>query len=209
MFEHNAVSDEFRRINQEYNHVWLSEHSISIQCENGRSRSNLYEGCYPHMVCWLQNIDRLNRALSNLIALSQSHLIDAGCGCGAAALYNSENWDWQGVEGFDIDPDLVILAKQNASAMNAEGRVFFEHCDAKNWERFIGAENLIFQLFNPFSANIILTLVKNAQRTNPASDIYISYINDHHLAELLDAGDLLFRDEIYNLSIVKFSKTIG
>ena len=211
MFTHNQyISNEIRNENDLFNQQWvlkygmIGETTIPVEeLDVDKSRASFSNSF--HMV-WLRNVDRLLGLLSEKIHLCQYRFIDAGCGSGIAALYVFSNYSVKSVFGFDFSRNLVEMAEKNKdSILRLLGRVMpvdFAVADALNYR--LPDDKIILFLFNPFQWEVLKVFVENNLDVLKRNRSFILYANDVWVNEVSRYGDVVARDDFFNLSVIRF-----
>lgn len=213
---HNRnISERTRGENEEFNSRWIGERRLL----GSEPRKPIDLGVDPikqesaeaFMVVWLQNIDRLCSMLPAEVKIQDFSLIDVGCGSGISTLYFSENYEFRDLVGFDISTDLIDLALQNKvlrkHILPQAEHISFLVSDAANYK--VPDKPLILFLFNPFNAVLLETFIENNLHSLRKSKSLLLYANDLHIEKLSSYGEILARDEHFNLSIVSFGSADG
>jgi SAM-dependent methyltransferase len=122
-------------------------------------------------------------------------LVDVGCGKGRA-MFVAERKGFKQLYGFDIDPELIALAKSNITCYKWKqtGSTFqIEVKDALKAE--IPQIPCIYYLFNPFSDKILMPFIQRIKQETK-SPFLVVYLNPKFENCLKESG-LSLKETIY------------
>lgn len=102
-------------------------------------------------------------------ALTGDHVLELGCGVGVASLCLSARVPDCRVTGIDIVPELIAIARDNASTNRRERRVQFEAADALQLPKHL-RKNFDHVLCNPPFHESAGEISRNADRARALSD---------------------------------------
>ena len=206
-YRHNNSLDAKIRIeNEKFNHKWIQLNKFD--CYQSIPKDHLDFDNFDStafMVVWFKNIDRLIKMLPSEIDFSEYSLLDVGCGSGISTLYFLENYQFKSYFGFDKSKYLICNAAKNKEIFfkdkNLSSKIEFEVCDATNFK--IKEKSIIF-MFNPFGLKTMEKFFVNNLNFLKKSSSYFLYANDLCISSIANYGTILARDNIFNLSCIKF-----
>ena len=202
----NSLDEKIRIENEKFNHKWIQLNKFD--CYQSISKDHLDFDNFDSttfMVVWFKNIDRLIKMLPSKIDFSEYSLLDFGCGSGISTLYFLENYQFKSYFGFDKSKYLICKAEKNKEIFfkdkDLSSKIEFEVCDATN---FAIKEKSNFFMFNPFGLKTMEKFFFNNLNFLKKSSSYFLYANDLCISSISHYGTILARDNIYNLSCIKF-----
>lgn len=208
-FTHNTdISLKMRLENEQYNSAFVREHNLigaeTVTIENLDVPDIAKLGSAPYMLVWLKNIDRLFSMLPDRGAMGDMVFIDIGCGSGISTIYAAMQNNFQYYMGIDFSEDLIAKANINLELIQQRSRVDdieFQKKDAKQFD--VPNKPCMLFMFNPFDWSVMEKFIsRNIERLRKNSSIII-YANDICIDELHEYGDILCRDEFFNLSVIQ------
>ena len=186
------------RIEEKYNSRFLQAHNLHPGEEACPAP---IAGGNHNQVVWLRNIDRLLHLAGSLDRAEK--LVDLGCGAGIAMCYFSARLGWREVEGVEINPKLVRIARENFLNLDTQGSLTVIQGEAQSYS--VTGQCTLFA-FNPFDQKTMREFLRlnsdEFSRTKPK----ILLANDHLLRTVLEFGELLNRNSRLNLSVVKLGE---
>tara|TARA_B100000963_G_C22578331_1_gene649596 strand:- start:716 stop:1342 length:627 start_codon:yes stop_codon:yes gene_type:complete len=202
----NSIDEKIRIENEKFNHNWIQLNKLD--CYQSISKDNLDFDNFDatgFLVVWFKNIDRLIKMLPSKIDFSEYSLLDVGCGSGISTLYFLENYQFKSYFGFDKSKYLICNAEKNKEIFfidkDLSSKIEFEVCDATNFK--IKEKSIVF-MFNPFGLKTMEKFFLNNLNFLKKSSSYFLYANDLCISSIGHYGSILARDNIYNLSCIKF-----
>ena len=140
-----------------------------------------------------------------LVQKKNYRLVDVGCGSGISTLCFASEYRFKDYFGFDFSRKLIDLSFINRTTFLANNsideEINFEVDDAL---RFRVNESSVLFMFNPFGCEIIREVVVNNLSKLKKTKSLIPYVNDHCIDALKEFGEVINRNEMYNLSYISF-----
>lgn len=208
---HNVHLDlNTRTINDIYNSEYINENgflgSDSILVENLDVSDDDKVGAVQFMLVWLKNIDKLFSLIPNNKSINDYHFIDIGCGSGISTIYSKSIFNVSSYTGIDFSCDLIEKAKKNLEIYNVQSNnncdIDFFVANAKEFK--VPNHPVILFLFNPFNWSIMNRFITNNLDNLRQNNSILLYCNDIHVNEISRFGSVVARDDVYNLSVIKF-----
>ncbi len=202
----NSIDRKIRIENEKFNNRWINLNKFV--CYQSISKNHLDFDNFDStefMVVWFKNIDRLIKMLPSKLDFYEYSLLDVGCGSGISTLYFLQNYQFKSYLGFDKSKYLICNAEKNKEIFfkgkDPSSKIKFEVCDATNFK--INQKSIVF-MFNPFGLKTMEKFFFNNLNFLKKSSSYFLYANDLCISSIAQYGTILARDNIYNLSCIKF-----
>lgn len=199
-----------REENELYNRLWIEKFQMvgqqMVSAKELDIDENMRVDASPFMVVWLRNIEILFNLLPKDIDLTEYSLIDIGCGSGISTAFIYANYNLKSTRGFDFSKSLIEAALINKAmiekSVRASSTISFEINDATSFS--VPNEKVILFLFNPFGWATMSVFIQNNIETLRRNGSYMLYANDRCISELAEWGAVVARDDVFNLSVVRF-----
>lgn len=210
-YSHNYyISEKIRKKNISYNEVWIKDRKLigdkSLSLEQLDIKKVAQADSNDFMVVWLKNIDRLCEMLPDSLDHKDYSVLDVGCGSGISSLYFLERYNFHGIRGFDFSTTLIDLAIQNKNLylqnIQHNTNLSFDISDARDFK--IDNNPHILFMFNTFEGEVLERFFLNNIKTLCETKSFLLYANDRCINDLVRFGQVVKRDDFFNLSVISF-----
>ena len=209
--KHNRdIHNDIREENEEFNNQWIANNKLIgediVSVGELDVSSEVKLDASPFMVVWLKNIERLCEMFSSEFDYKSFSLLDVGCGSGISTFFFHQKYDFDRCDGFDFSSNLIWLANKNKKIINRGGvdtsSISFNIADAKKIN--LQDKRYAIFMFNPFGWVTMSEFVSNNIEVLQKNNSVILYANDICVANLLEFGRMVKRDDFFNLSVIAF-----
>jgi len=203
------ISDEIRKENNDFNQIWISKNKFldySVIKVNDLDVSPKQKiDSVQFEVVWFKNIDRLMELLPSEFEYEKYCLVDVGCGSGISTFYFASKYRFKNFYGFDFSSSLIESALKNKSKFfgNNQNKLDMKF-EVNNAREFKLIESSILFMFNPFGIETMEKMILNNLNHMKRTRSIILYANDLYLDLLLKYGNLIKRNDLFNLSCIQF-----
>tara|TARA_Y100000589_G_C26962745_1_gene551288 strand:+ start:105 stop:743 length:639 start_codon:yes stop_codon:yes gene_type:complete len=212
MYTHNPnISNLIRDDNNKYNQLFLKKfglldysfHDSEIHAKNWQKLGYNY-----FQTIWFKNIERLMSFLHEIdVETEKYNFLDIGSGNGIATIYFANKYNFNLLEGIEINHNLYKDSKHNLEIYNRKSKkivsnIKFINSDILNHK--IRNQKYILFMFNSMEFKPLEKFIKKNIKELRENKSYFLLANDLCINEILTYSTLIKRDNFYNISAIRF-----
>lgn len=212
MYIHNpTISPQIREDNNRYNELFLSKYQLSdytIHASKIHGKDWQKLGYNSFQTIWFKNIERLMSFLFEInVKPEKYNFLDIGSGNGIATIYFANKYEFNSLEGIEINENLYEDSNHNLKIYNKNSiksisNIKFINSDILKHE--IRDEKYILFMFNSMEFKPLEKFIKKNIEKLRKNKSYFLLANDHCINEILSYATLIKRNNFYNISAIRF-----
>jgi|GEM_PF-4652875 len=192
-------------VNDRYNARYLKKLNIvdntPVAVSDFTNTQNSKDHACPYMCVWLLNIDRIVAASG--VSPRDYDFLDVGCGKAVSTIYVSAQYQFRSVSGFDFEPKLLEIARNNIknSVITSKFSVF--QADAS--ELVLERKKWFLFIFNSFDAVVMDNFLTNNVEMLRETGSVLGYANAREMETLrMYSPKRIIEIESYRCGVVFF-----